>query len=94
MPYRDMLLGSLLPLMSSSHAPLHSRMTSLAYLVPTCQKGFTEGNRDGHCSLLVLAFARECKLVLRLSIRDLVDAEPLVGGPQETREMALDILNI
>jgi len=36
--YRDMLLGSLWPEMSSSHAPLHSRMTSVAYLVPACQK--------------------------------------------------------
>lgn len=52
------------------------------------------GELDRHCSLLVLAFTRECKLVLRLSIWYLVDAEPLVGSPQEARKMALDILNI
>lgn len=44
--------------------------------------------------LLILAFARESKLVLRLAIRDLVDAEPLIGSPQETREMAFDILDV
>jgi len=69
-------------------------MTSVAYLVPECQQSFTEGSCDRHCSLLVFAFTRECKLVLRLSIRYLVDAEPLVGGPQEARKMALDILDI
>ena len=45
-------------------------------------------------SLLVLALASECKLVLRLPIGDLVDAEPLVGGPQKTRKVALDILDV
>jgi hypothetical protein len=44
--------------------------------------------------LLVFAFSGEGKLVLRLSIWDLVDTEPLVGGSQETREVALDILDV
>ena len=45
-------------------------------------------------SLLVLAFTAEGELVLGLSVRDLVDAEPLIGGTQKTGEMALDILNV
>jgi hypothetical protein len=44
--------------------------------------------------LLVLALATECELVLGLSIWDLVDAEPLVGGAQKTRQMTLDILDV
>lgn len=49
---------------------------------------------DVHGVLLVLALAGEGELVLGLAIGDLVDAEPLVGSPQETRKVALDILNI
>jgi hypothetical protein len=45
-------------------------------------------------ALLVLALAGEGELVLGLAIRDLVDTEPLVGGPQETGKVALDILNV
>jgi hypothetical protein len=45
-------------------------------------------------SLLVLALAGEGELVFRLAIRDLVNAEPLIGGTQKTRKMALDILNV
>lgn len=45
-------------------------------------------------SLLVLALAGEGELVLRLSVGDLVDTEPLVGGTEETRELALNILNV
>jgi hypothetical protein len=33
-------------------------------------------------------------LVLGLAVGDLVDTEPLVGGAEETRELALNILNI
>jgi hypothetical protein len=47
-----------------------------------------------HGVLLVLALAGEGELVLRLAIGNLVDAEPLVGGTQETRQVALDILDI
>lgn len=47
-----------------------------------------------HGVLLVLALAREGKLVLRLAVWDLVDAEPLVGGTEKTGQVALDILNI
>lgn len=46
------------------------------------------------CLRLVLALARECKLVLGLAVRDLVDAEPLIRGAEKTRQMALDILNV
>lgn len=45
-------------------------------------------------SLLVLALSRECELVLGLSVWDLVDTEPLVGSPEETRQMPLNILNV
>lgn len=45
-------------------------------------------------ALLVLALAGEGKLVLWLSVGDLVDTEPLVCGPQKTREVPLDILDI
>lgn len=47
-----------------------------------------------HGVLLVLALAREGELVLRLSVGDFVDAEPLVGGTQKTGEVPLDILNV
>lgn len=49
---------------------------------------------DIHGVLLVLALAGESELVLGLAVGDLVDAEPLVGGTQEAREVALDVLNI
>lgn len=44
--------------------------------------------------LLVLALAGEGELVLGLAVGDLVDAEPLVGGPQQAREVALDVLDV
>jgi len=44
--------------------------------------------------LLVLALTGESKLVLLLSVRDLVDTEPLVGGSEKTGETLLDILNV
>lgn len=44
--------------------------------------------------LLVLALARECELVLGLAVRNLVDAEPLIGGAEQAGEVALDILDI
>lgn len=43
---------------------------------------------------LVLALAGESKLVFWLSVWDLVDAKPLIGGSQKTWEVALNILNI
>ena len=45
-------------------------------------------------ALLVLALAGEGELVLGLSVGDLVDTEPLVGGTEETREVALNVLNV
>ena len=45
-------------------------------------------------SPLVLAFAGEGELVLGLSVGDLVDTEPLVGGTEEAGEVALDILDV
>jgi len=44
--------------------------------------------------LLVLALSGESELILRLSIRNLIDTEPLIGSPEETREMTLYILNV
>jgi len=44
--------------------------------------------------LLVLAFSAEGELVLWLSIWDLVDTEPLVGGSEKTGEMAFNILDV
>ena len=49
---------------------------------------------DVQSVLLVLSLAREGKLVLGLAIGDLVDAEPLVGGTDEAREVTLNILNV
>lgn len=42
----------------------------------------------------VLALAGEGELVLWLSVWDLVDAEPLIGRAEETREVTLNILNV
>lgn len=47
-----------------------------------------------HYSLLVLALAREGKLVLWLAVWDLVDTEPLIGGPEKARKVPLNVLNI
>lgn len=33
-------------------------------------------------------------MVLGLAVGDLVDAEPLIGGPEETREVTLNVLNV
>lgn len=49
---------------------------------------------DVHGVLLVLALAREGKLVLRLAIWNLVDAEPLVRGTEQTGQVALDVLDV
>lgn len=43
---------------------------------------------------LVLALASESELVLGLAIRDLVDAEPLVSGPEKAGKVPLDVLNV
>lgn len=47
-----------------------------------------------HGVLPVLALAGESELVLGLSVGDLVDTEPLVGGAQKAGQVALDILNV
>lgn len=44
--------------------------------------------------LLGLCLTRESKDVLWLSIGDLVDAEPLVGGTDQTGQVPLDVLNV
>jgi hypothetical protein len=44
--------------------------------------------------LLVLALAREGKLVLGLSVGDLVDTEPFVGSTEKARKVTLNILNV
>jgi len=43
---------------------------------------------------LVLAFTAEGKLVLWLSVWDLVDSEPLVGSSEKTWEVSLNVLDI
>lgn len=52
------------------------------------------GDKLAKNSLLVLALAGESELVLGLAVRDLVDAEPLVGGTDEAGEVTLNILNV
>lgn len=47
-----------------------------------------------HGVLLVLALAREGELVLRLSVGDFVDAEPLVGGAEKAGQVPLDVLDV
>jgi len=44
--------------------------------------------------LSVFALSSECELVLRLSIWDLIDTEPFIGGPQKTWQVSLNILDI
>ena len=75
--YKEIPPGLVLPVISLSQASAHSRTISVAYLY---------GNMSDLVSmnqlvdpLLVLALARESKLVLRLAVRNLVDSEPLVG---------------
>lgn len=47
-----------------------------------------------HGVLPILALASESKLVLGLAVGDLVDTEPLIGGSEKTRQVALDVLNV
>jgi hypothetical protein len=47
-----------------------------------------------HGVLAVLALSRESELVLRLSVRDLVDTEPLIGGTKKSGKVTLNILNV
>ena len=49
---------------------------------------------DVHGVLLVLALAAEGELVLGLAIGDFVDAEPLIGGAEKARKVALNVLNV
>ena len=42
----------------------------------------------------VLALAAESELVLWLSVWDLVDSEPLVGGTEKTWQVSLNILDV
>lgn len=49
---------------------------------------------DIHGVGLVLALASEGELVLGLAVRDLVDTEPLVGGTEEARQVALNVLDV
>jgi hypothetical protein len=66
-------------------------MTSMAYL----HNVSLESTKRMLCNiLLVLALSGESELVLGLSVRDLVDTEPLVGGTEETGHVALDVLNV
>jgi len=47
-----------------------------------------------HGVLLVLALARESELVLRLTVRNFVNAEPLVCGAEEAWEVTFDIFDV
>lgn len=82
-----------LPVINLSHASAHSRTMSVAYLFWGLAAGTLSLGGPSN-SLLVLALAREGELILRLPVRDLVDAEPLVGGAQEAREVPLDVLDV
>lgn len=44
--------------------------------------------------LLIFALAGECELILGLSIGNLINAEPLVGGAEKARKVTFDILNV
>jgi hypothetical protein len=83
--------GWVLPVISFSQASAVSRMTSVAYLSGLVSYSMVSSIHD---LLLVLALSGKGKLVLRLAIWDFVDAEPLVGSPQETRQVSLNILNV
>lgn len=80
--------------MRTFQALWHSSMMPLANL-KECVSMWPESRQ---CSLkplrLVLGFAGESELVLRLAIRDLVDTEPLVSGAHQTRQVALNILDV
>lgn len=56
-----------------------------------CLGAFTD---NVHGVLLVLALSGEGELVFRLAIWDFVDAEPLIGSAQQTRQVAFDILDV
>ena len=51
-------------------------------------------SNDASVLLLVLALAGKCELVLGLSVGDLVDTEPLIGGTEKAGQVTLDILNV
>ena len=91
--YRLMSPLGVFPAMSFCQESAHSRITSRAYLKEVnVDSSLTNKQRAN--SLLVLTLAREGELVLGLSVGDLVDTEPLVGGTEETRELALNILGV
>ena len=69
-------------------------MTSIAYLYGVCQSSFEYNLNSKSDIRLVLAFTGEGELVLGLSIGNLVDTEPLVGGTEKAGKVALDILNV
>ena len=56
--------------------------------------GITAFSNDFLGVLLVLAFSAEGKLVLRLSVWDFIDTEPLIGGPEKTWQMALNVFDV
>lgn len=56
--------------------------------------GITAFSDDLFSILFVLALSAEGKLVFWLSIWDLVDTEPFVGGSEKTRKMTFDVFDI
>ena len=89
--YKEMPPAGVRPVQRFSHASPHSRTMFSAYL---CALSVALVIKEAKDILLVLAFARESELVLRLSVRDLVDTEPLVGSTKKARQMPLHVLNV
>ena len=88
--YVEISPGLVLPVINFSQASAHSRTMSVAYLYQLVSISV----RKKENILLVLALSSESKLVLWLSIWDLVDSEPFICSPQKTRKVSLNILNI
>lgn len=80
-------------------AALHSRVlkfdvTSVGLTGDQTTPRFVALMDDLRSITAILGLAREGKLVLRLTVRDLVDTEPLVRGTDQTREMLFDVLDV
>ena len=89
--YREMPPAGVRPVQRFSHASPHSRTMFSAYLHNLSGVLVIKEVKD---ILLVLAFAGESELVLRLSVRDLVDTEPLIGSTKKARQMPLHVLDV
>ena len=90
--YSEISPGLVLPVIKRSQASAHSRTMSVAYLAQAWSAGIRAISYIN--PLLVLALARERKLVLWLSVWDLVNTEPLIRSPQYPRQMTFHVLDI